>query len=165
MVLTPPPTAPAATSTAWRTYSSKTVHITVQYPPGWSLGPNTPISMDNFNHQYEGGSIIPMGGAEIDVVSTHYSGKLGDLIKTQTMGDAIGATSAVAAGGVSCTEVVYSASYAPGYPSSNVAVYCPDAANGLLYEIFLSYRAGDAKSSQNLATLAQFLARVQFGAQ
>jgi len=161
---------PAASSTqtqiatSWQTYTSKTVNISFSYPPGWSLGPNVPISIDNFNHTYQGDSIIPMGGAEIDIANTKYYGLLGDLIATETMGDAISATSTVSVDKTLCTEVSYGSSYAPGYPSSNIAVYCEYPGNGLLYKIYLSYRAHDPSGAQYLATFAQFLKSVQFTA-
>ncbi len=156
------PIVPSATSTSWESYTAKTVKVAFSVPPGWAPGPNIPISIDNFNHQYQGDSIIPPGGAEIDIVSTNYSGLLADLIKTETMSGTVNATSTVSVEGVSCAKVMYSSSYASGYPSSNVAVYCQDAANGLLYKFYLSYPSGDSKGTQDLAVFGQFLGKVQF---
>jgi hypothetical protein len=149
------------TSTEWMPYTSKSVQISFSYPPGWSLGPNSPISFDNFEHEYLNGGIIPMGGAEIDITNTKYYGALTDLIKTETGGAAY-TTKTVSVDGISCTEAFFAESYAPGYPSSNVSVYCPDSANGLLYKIYLSYRASDPKGSQYLSTFNQVLDSIKF---
>jgi hypothetical protein len=141
------------------------VGVTFSVPPGWAIGPDAPISMDNFNHQYQGDSIIPMGGAEIDVASTHYYGTTDGLIKNIAVNGTVNTTSSVAVDGVLCAEVFYSSTYAAGYPSSNVAAYCQSSGSTLLYEMYLSYRTGDPQGTQHVATFGQFLNRMQFIAQ
>ena len=151
-----------ATSTSWQSYTSKTVNISFSYPPGWSLGPNTPISFDNFEHQYGSGGTLPPGGAEVDITNTKLYGSLDDLVKTEDMGGTGITTSNVTVSGVSCREVSYTVSSGASYKANTVAVYCPTS-NSLLYKIYLIYRADDPNTTQLRSTFGQVLNSIRFG--
>ncbi len=149
-------------SSVWEPYSSDSVNISLDYPPGWILGTDLPLSFDNFGNNYQNNEMIPAGGAEIDVVSVKNAGPDGPIIQTETMDDTVNSTSSVTVDHVACTQVSYTSNYGQGYPSNNIGVYCPDASNGLLYKIYLSYHENDPKGTTFLTAFQRVLDSISF---
>jgi hypothetical protein len=147
------------TSSVWQVYSGAKKNLLVSYPPGWSLGGGTPISMDNFGHEYLGGA-IPSGGAEIDVATTTIYGTVESFAAGQLSSATNLSTTTVSVSGVSCLEYSYNNQYSPAIASKNIATYCKH--NGVLFEFYLSYRADDSKGSQYPQVFKDVLSRVQF---
>ena len=141
-------------------YKSATLGVTFTYPLGWTVGRDDPFELDTFEHAYEGGGIIPMGGAEIDMAKTSLDTSLDAFVKANLVSATISSTGTIPVGGVSCTEVFYKNTFAPGVGSQNVAVFCPKA--GSVLEIYLSYRAGDPKWQDHVTGLNHILASLQF---
>ena len=160
-------TANASTSVSTvsgQNYYSKSLGLSFSYPSGWALGPNFPVSLDNFNHTYASDDSIPLGGAEIDMASTTAYASLASIAETELSGASGVSTSSVSVGGTSCTEYLYQSAYNPSVPSKNAATYCLRSGNAL-YKFYLSYRAADPKGPQYLAAFNQLLNGVQFAKQ
>ena len=126
-----------------------------------------PISLDNFEHQYYHGGIIPTGGAEINITSVTLPRSLTDFIANENHGQGISIASAseITVSGSAATEVVSidmytSTSGITMLALKRIAVYIPK--NRLLFKIYLTYNAGDPRESQFLASFRQLLGSVQF---
>ena len=141
----------------WHTYDSAQYKMSFAYPPDWQLGAEAPIMLGNFGFKYVNQEIIPVGGAEIDMVGTVAPGSLSDIVNTEIDKASITSSGTVAAAGGKCEEYFYGGSYAPGYPSKNIAVYCPGPE---LLKIYLSYRASDPKGPSYVSIFNQILGTI-----
>lgn len=119
-----------------------------------------PFSMTNFNGQYVSGDVVPMGGAEIDVVTTTNYGDLKNIMTTELMGAADLATSTVAVDNVACDEARYGESYSDETLSGNIAVYCERGIK--LWKIYLSYRESDPAAAVHVADFNGVLSSMKF---
>ncbi len=154
-------TKPTATSSAPTVKTFKNGSFSFNYPLSWTLGGTKPVMVNNFNSKYEGGGVIPMGGAEIDVVTTTlYSGRIQDILGTELLSATNVTTSTTSVRGVSCVEAKYTGAYVAGVASQNMAAYCLRGAG--LWKLYLSYRSGDAKADAHVAAFNNLLASLRF---
>jgi len=130
------------------------------YPSSWSIFNPAPFSITNFNGRYILGNVIPVGGAEIDVVTTTNYGNLQDIMTTELMSATNLTTSTVTVSGIACTETHSNRSFSDGTPSENVAVYCERGT--ALWKIYLSYRKNDPAAAARITDFAGILSSMQF---
>ena len=156
---TSPGGATVTTTLGWKYYRSDAYGISVNYPQDWLIGSVNPIILDNFNNKYTADGIIPLGGAEVDIVGTTLHGSLDNIINTEVPAATVASTSTLNAAGVTCRELFYGAHFSGGQTSKNIAVYCPGKT---LLKIFLSYRAEDPKGASFVATFKQILGTIDF---
>ena len=131
------------------------------YPEDWTIFNPAPFSINNFKGAYVNGSVIPMGGAEIDVATTTlYSGRIDDIMGTELLSATNVVKSNVTVQGISCVEARYNNTYTPSVASRNIAVYCLRGVG--LWKIYLSYRAGDSAATSHIANLNSVLASFKF---
>jgi hypothetical protein len=163
--LTQTPTSTASSSnsavpSAATQNSYKGISFSFDYPTSWTLGMLAPVSINNFNSAYQSGSVIPMGGAEIDVATTTLYGKLGDIMATELSSAKNVATSIVTVGGISCAEARYQDSFSTTVGSQNIAVYCSRGTE--LWKIYLAYRAGDPAANAHISDFNGVLNSMKF---
>jgi hypothetical protein len=130
------------------------------YPSSWSIFNTAPFSITNFNGRYISRDVIPVGGAEIDVVTTTNYGNLQDIMTTELMGATNLTTSTVTVSGVTCIETHSDRSFSDGTPSGNIAVYCERGT--ALWKIYLSYRKSDPAAAARIADFTGVLSSLQF---
>lgn len=151
----------AISTSTQRSYSNGS--FSLSYPSSWSIARYLPFLITNFNGQYQTGGIIPVGGAQIYVVTTTIeSGYLQSVINTQLMSAINITTTTLVVDGVACPAAAYEAAYAPGVTSKNVSVYC--SRGGELWEVYLSYEANDtaAASAAHISDFNGVLGSMKF---
>jgi hypothetical protein len=148
---------PASASTK-KTYAGSS--FAFSYPASWSIFNVRPFSITNFNGQYVSEDVIPMGGAEIDVVTTTNFGDLKNIMATELMGAANLTTSTVAVSNVACSEANYGGSFSNGVPSKNIAVYCERGTE--LWKLYIAYRGDDPSGSTYRADFDGVLGSMKF---
>ena len=148
----------SATVSAGKTYVGSS--FSFSYPASWSVLRVTPFSMTNFNGKYVAGDVVPMGGAEIDMVTTTNYGDLENIMATELMGAADLATSTVAVDTIACDEARYGESYSDGTLSGNIAVYCEHGIK--LWKMYLSYRKSDPSATVHVSDFNGVLSSMKF---
>jgi lipopolysaccharide export system protein LptC len=130
------------------------------FPDSWTRISVTPFSIDTFKGQYEKDGAIPLGGAEIAVVTTTVSGPVKDIMTTELMSAKNITMSTVTVNKISCDRASYENTYTGGSISKDVAVYCLRGTK--LWKIYLSYHAEDTAGSTHVADLNGILASMKF---
>jgi hypothetical protein len=116
--------------------------------------------MTDFGGKYENGWMIPMGGSEIDVVTTTVYSSIKEIMTTELM-SAVGLqTSAVTVDSVACKKAAYQDNYAPGVASQDISIYCLRGSE--LWKIYLSYHSGDPAAQTHNTVFDEVLSSMKF---
>jgi hypothetical protein len=161
-------TAPTGTSVAGQTSSTAPVvqenytggSFSLSYPSSWSVSSTRFFSINTFGGKYQNGWMIPMGGAEIDVVTTTVYSSVKEIMTTELMSAANLAKSTVIADGITCDEATYQHSYTPGVVAQNVSVYCLRGSE--LWKIYFAYRSGDPAAQAHVSDFNGVLGSMKF---
>jgi hypothetical protein len=141
---------PVATSTAGATlvpYAGSS--FSLSYPDSWTVSPASFFSLTNFAGKYEADATIPMGGAEIDVVTTTVYSSVNEIMTTELMSANNVATSTVTIDNVPCQKASYQDKYSSGVGSQDISLYCLSGTES--WKIYFSYRAGDSAAQTHIA--------------
>lgn len=140
--------------------------ITLTYPSDLHLDQGAldlggPIALDNFGGVYAQGGFAPAGGLEINITTVALpTGGVSAAINRELAGVVIESTTPRTVGGENGTQVVYSYDLTPTLFIHDTAVYV--AHSGVLYKFFLSFRQGEPRESDFVATFGSILDSVQF---
>lgn len=131
------------------------------YPVSWSIAQYLPFFITTFGGQYGANGTIPPGGALIYIAtSTVEQGYLPSIMTTQLMSAMDITTTTLVVDGVTCPTAEFEAAYAPGHTSKNISVYCERGSE--LWEIFLSYGAGDPAMATHISDFNEVLGTMKF---
>jgi hypothetical protein len=133
--------------------------FSLSYPGSWIVSSTSPFSMDDFGGKYQNG-MIPMGGAEIDVVTTTVYSSLSEIMTTELMSAVNLTQSTVTIDGVSCKKALYRDTYAAGVNSQDISVYCLHGSK--LWKIYFSYHDGDPAAQAHINDFNGVLSSMTF---
>ena len=120
-----------------------------------------PLALDNFQHAFRRGGLVPQGGASIDVSSVPLpSGSVQDEMTRELKGVEGLRFSNTSVEGNSATTAKYQDSYPGGLTFSNIAVFVPRG--NLLYKFFLTYNASDPQASSYITAFQKVLNSANF---
>ncbi len=151
--------APAvAAPAAQKNYTG--VSFSLSYPSSWNVSSTPFFSINDFGGKYQSGWVIPMGGAEIDVVTTTVYSSVGEIMTTELMNAANLATSTVTVDNIACKQAAYQYSHAPGLVSQDISIYCLRGSE--LWKIYFSRRVGDTMAQVHVADFNGVLGSMKF---
>ena len=153
-----PLTVTPSTSTAQKSYVAAS--FSLDYPGSWVASTTSFFSLNNFGGKYQNGGMIPVGGAEIDVVTTTVYSSVSEIMTTELMSATNVATSTVTLDNIVCKKAVYDNSYATGFPSDDTSIYCLRGSE--LWKIYFSYHAGDPAAQEYVSDFSMVLNSIKF---
>ena len=143
-------TTPGVSSTAGTVLESYTgPSLSLSYPNSWAVSSTAFFSMTNFGGKYDAAATIPMGGAEIDVVTTTVYSSVNEIMTTELMSAKSVTRSTVTIDNVLCQKASFQDTYSSGVASQDVSLYCLRGTE--LWKIYFSYRAGDPAAQAHIA--------------
>lgn len=147
-----------STSTTWGKYSGSS--FSLSYPDSWTISPSPFFSMTNFAGKYEADATIPVGGAEIDIVTSTLYSSVNEVMTTELMSAIKVTTSTVTIDNVTCQKASYQNTYGSGIASQDISFYCLRGTE--LWKIYLSYRAGDPAAQMHISDFNGVLNSIKF---
>lgn len=128
------------------------------YPVSWTVFTTPPFTVTNFGGQFTSANLVPMGGLEIQVVTTTvYNSNPAGIMKAELTGATNLATSTVTVDNISCSSNSFAA---PNIQGESTAVYCERGTE--LWKIYLTYRTGDPSASADVAAFNSMLSSMKF---
>ncbi len=134
--------------------------FSLSYPGSWNVSSTPFFSINDFGGKYQSGWVIPMGGAEIDVVTTTVYSSVSEIMTTELMNAVNLATSTVTVNNIACNQAAYQYSHAPGLVSQDVSIYCLRGSE--LWKIYFSRRVGDSAAQVHVADFNGVLESMKF---
>lgn len=153
----------AIDTSAWSAYGDASGEVFFRYPPSFAIDPRPTDSktglivvLDDFNHTYASGGIIPKGGTSMSVMREEISRPLDKIIDEYMIGVDVHSKEDVVIDGHRGVRLEYLAAYTGDFEIDHVTYFIPLSSQVLYKVMFTSYHAPETMTNEIETIMATF---------